>query len=39
MIHGFLHLIGHDHQELEDEVLMFALQDLILAEWLNEAPA
>lgn len=37
MIHGFLHLIGHDHQEPVDEDQMFALQDLILAEWLNGA--
>jgi len=35
--HGFLHLIGHDHQELEDEALMFALQDLVLGEWQSEA--
>ena len=39
MIHGFLHLIGYDHQEPEDEDQMFALQDLILAEWLNGARA
>jgi len=39
MIHGFLHLIGHDHQEPDDEDRMFDLQDLILAEWLNEARA
>jgi probable rRNA maturation factor len=35
--HGFLHLIGHDHQELEDEARMFALQDLVLSEWRSEA--
>ena len=25
--HGFLHLLGFDHQELEDEKEMFALQE------------
>ena len=39
MIHGFLHLIGHDHQEPDDEDRMFALQDLILAERLNGSRA
>jgi probable rRNA maturation factor len=39
MIHGFLHLIGHDHQELDEEDQMFALQELVLAEWLKVAGA
>lgn len=28
--HGFLHCIGYDHQNIEDEKIMFALQDQIL---------
>jgi len=29
-VHGFLHLIGYDHQTKEDEIKMFAKQDKIL---------
>ena len=31
-IHGFLHLLGYDHMEKEDEEIMFALQDKIIGE-------
>ena len=31
-IHGFLHLLGYDHIEKEDEEVMFALQDKIIGE-------
>ncbi len=31
-IHGFLHLLGYDHMEKEDEELMFVLQDKIIGE-------
>mgnify|MGYP000327125860 CR=1 FL=1 len=32
-VHGVLHLLGYDHEEIEDEVEMFALQEKILGEW------
>ncbi len=28
--HGLLHLLGYDHENIEDEVIMFAKQDKIL---------
>lgn len=31
-VHGFLHLLGYDHMEKEDEKIMFARQELILNE-------
>ena len=30
-VHGLLHLLGYDHMKEEDEKIMFALQDEILA--------
>lgn len=33
VIHGVLHLIGHDHATPEEYEVMFALQDELLAEW------
>ncbi|GEM_PF-402403 len=30
IIHGFLHLIGYDHEKIKDERIMFSLQDKIL---------
>ncbi len=30
LIHGFLHLIGYDHEKLKDEKIMFSLQSKIL---------
>ncbi len=32
-VHGVLHLLGYDHEEIEDEVEMFSLQEKILGEW------
>lgn len=32
-VHGLLHLLGYDHMEKEDEVVMFAKQDEILNEF------
>lgn len=29
-IHGLLHLLGYDHMEKDDEIIMFELQDKIL---------
>ena len=31
-VHGFLHLLGYDHMEKEDEQVMFSRQELILNE-------
>ena len=31
-VHGFLHLLGYDHMELEEEEIMFSKQELILNE-------
>lgn len=31
-VHGFLHLLGYDHMEKEDEKVMFGLQEEILNE-------
>jgi len=32
-IHGILHCLGYDHAEPEEELIMFGLQDSILAQW------
>lgn len=31
-VHGFLHLLGYDHMEKEEEEIMFSLQEEILNE-------
>lgn len=31
-VHGFLHLLGYDHMKVEDEKVMFSLQEEILNE-------
>jgi probable rRNA maturation factor len=35
MTHGFLHLIGYDHGEPDEQATMFDLQDAVYAEWLR----
>ena len=32
-VHGVLHLLGFDHEDVDDEKRMFALQEEILKEW------
>jgi len=32
-VHGVLHLLGFDHEDIDDEKKMFALQEEILKEW------
>ena len=31
--HGLLHILGYDHDDVEDEEVMFALQETIVSEW------
>ena len=31
--HGLLHILGYDHDDVEDEEVMFALQETIVGEW------
>lgn len=33
LIHGLLHLLGHDHADPEEKAVMFGLNDRIIAEW------
>jgi len=33
LIHGLLHLLGHDHAELDEKKVMFDLNDKIIAAW------
>ena len=33
LIHGLLHLLGHDHGEPEEKAIMFGLNDRIIADW------
>lgn len=33
VVHGFLHLLGYDHETKEQEVEMFALQEKLLSEF------
>jgi probable rRNA maturation factor len=31
--HGLLHILGYDHEDIEDESVMFGLQESIVSEW------
>lgn len=33
LIHGLLHLLGHDHAEPDEKAVMFELNDRIIADW------
>jgi probable rRNA maturation factor len=33
LVHGILHLLGHDHAEPSEHAAMFSLQDALLAQW------
>lgn len=39
VVHGMLHLLGHDHATQEEYDRMFAMQDELLAAWLASRPA
>jgi probable rRNA maturation factor len=36
LVHGLLHLLGHDHAEPEEKKVMFDLKDAVLAAWADE---
>lgn len=33
LIHGLLHLLGHDHAEPDEKAVMFGLNDRIISDW------
>ncbi|WP_420175183.1 rRNA maturation RNase YbeY [Luteococcus sp. OSA5] len=33
LVHGLLHLLGHDHAEPEEKAVMFGLNDRLIAAW------
>ncbi len=37
VVHGLLHLLGHDHAEAEEKAIMFGLTDQLLADFAGNA--
>lgn len=38
LVHGLLHLLGHDHAEPDEKAVMFGLTDRLLAAWDEQRP-
>lgn len=38
LVHGLLHLLGHDHAEPGEKAVMFGLNDRLIAAWQQQKP-